>query len=75
MTPVNLRRLDCTTAGNGPWQTVPDVPNRAIKIQHKQNRFTHLVYYGTRAQRTQEGAETQAVALGAILNAVKAKRP
>jgi hypothetical protein len=33
------------------------------------------VYYGTRTERTQEDAEIQAMALCAVLNALKAKRP
>jgi hypothetical protein len=75
MSQVNLRRLNCTDAGKGPWHSVPDLSNRAIKVQNRRSHFIHYVYYGTRTKRTQEDAETQAIALCAILNAVKAKRP
>ena len=75
MPQVELRRLDCTNPGRGPWRVVPDVANRSINIRHQRSRYIHRVYYGTRTDRTQEDAEIQAVALCAVLNALKAKRP
>ncbi len=76
MPPVlDLSCLDCTDPGRGPWQMVPDLANRSIKVRHKRSGYVHRVYYGTRTDRTQEDAEQQAVALCAILNALKAKRP
>ena len=54
---------------------VPDIRNRSINIRHVRSRFIHRVYYGTRTERTQEEAETQATALCAVLNALKSKRP
>ena len=78
MTPMkapDLRRLNCTDPGRGPWSLRLDVANRAINIQHKRSKFIHRVYYGTRTERTEEDAMIQATALCAVLNAVKAKRP
>jgi hypothetical protein len=75
MPPVELRRLDCTNPGRGPWKVVPDIRNRSINVRHQRSRYIHRVYYGTRTDRTQEEAEAQAVALCAILNLLKAKRP
>jgi hypothetical protein len=75
MLPVELRRLDCTNPGRGPWKVVPDIRNRSINVRHQRSRYIHRVYYGTRTNRTQEEAEAQAVALCAILNLLKAKRP
>ena len=75
MPTFDLRRLDCSTPGRGPWRVVPDIRNRSINVRHARSRFIHRVYYGTRTERTQEQAETQATALCAVLNALKAKRP
>ena len=75
MLPVDLRRVDCTSPGRGPWRVVPDIPNRSINVRHQKSRYIHKVYYGTRTDRTQEDAEVQAMALCAILNLLKAKRP
>ncbi len=75
MPEVNLRRLNCTVPGKGPWHTVPDLSDRSILIRHRRSKYTHRVYYGTRTGRTQEDAERQAMALCAVLNAFKAKRP
>ena len=75
MPTLDLRRLDCTEPGRGPWRVVPDIRNRSINIRHVRSRFIHRVYYGTRTERTQEEAEMQATALCAVLNALKAKRP
>ncbi len=72
---VNLRRLDCTNPGRGPWKVVPDIGNRSINIRHARNGHVHRVYYGTRTKRTQEDAEAQATAMCAVLNVFKAKRP
>jgi len=72
---TELRKLNCTDPGRGPWKVVPDTPNRSIVIQHRGNRYIHRVYYGTRTGRSQADAEMQATALCAVLNAVKAKRP
>lgn len=72
---VDLRRLDCTNPGRGPWAVVPDLANRSINLRHKKSGFLHRVYYGTRTERTQEDAEIQANALCAVLNALKSKRP
>ena len=74
-TTVDLRRLDCTIPGKGPWRVVPDLAGRSINVQHRRSRFIHRVYYGTRTERTQEDAEIQATALCALLNVLKAKRP
>ncbi|MEO7456782.1 MAG: hypothetical protein ABIY52_11005 [Gemmatimonadaceae bacterium] len=54
---------------------VPDIKNRAVLVRNGRSGYSHKVYYGTRTKRTQEDAETQATALCAILNALKAKRP
>jgi len=54
---------------------VPDIANRSINVRHSKSRYIHRVYYGTRTERTQEDAEAQAMALCAVLNALKAKRP
>jgi hypothetical protein len=75
MTLPDLRRLNCTDPGRGPWRLALDVANRSVNLQHRRNRYIHRVYYGTRTQRTQEDAMIQATALCAVLNAVKAKRP
>lgn len=77
MPPVapDLRRLDCTNPGRGPWIVIPDLANRSINLRHKKSAYVHRVYYGTRTERTQEDAETQATAMCAVLNALKAKRP
>jgi hypothetical protein len=75
MSPVELRRLNCTVPGRGPWQVVPDIANRSINVRHRKSCYIHRVYYGTRTERTQEDAEIQAMALCAVLNALKAKRP
>jgi hypothetical protein len=75
MTTVDLRRMNCTEPGRGPWQVKLDVAHRSVNVQHRKNRYLHRVYYGTRTKRTQEDAETHAIALCALLNALKAKRP
>lgn len=74
MTTVKLDKLDCTNIGKGPWKTVPDLANRAVLVRNSKSGFSHKVYYGTRTERTEEDAERQAVALCAVLNALKAKR-
>ncbi|MES2177877.1 MAG: hypothetical protein V4550_08405 [Gemmatimonadota bacterium] len=71
----DLKKLDCTNPGRGPWRVIPDIANRSINIRHQRSHFVHKVYYGTRTERTEEDAERQAVALCAVLNALKAKRP
>jgi hypothetical protein len=71
----NLQRLDCTDPGRGPWKVVPDLTNRAVLVKNGRSGFSHKVYYGTRTKRTLEDAETQATAMCAVLNALKAKRP
>ena len=75
MLPAELSRLDCTDPGRGPWRVMPDLANRSINIKHRKSGYLHRVYYGTRTERTQEDAETQAVALCAVLNLLKSKRP
>lgn len=75
MPDINLRRLDVTNAGRGPWKVVPDLSNRAILVKNGRSGYSHKVYYGTRTKRKLEDAEVQAVAMCAILNALKAKRP
>lgn len=75
MKSLNLRCLDCTDAGRGPWRPRIDTANRAVNVQHRRNRYIHRVYYGTRTGRTLDDALVQATALCAVLNAVKAKRP
>jgi hypothetical protein len=76
MPPVaDLRRLDCTDPGKGPWRVVPDVANRSINLRHSRSGYIHRVYYGTRTKRTMEDAEAQAIAMCAVLNLLKAKRP
>ena len=75
MPPVQLRRLDCTDPGRGPWKVVPDLRNRAVLVKNARSGYAHKVYYGTRTNRTLEDAEIQAIALCAVLNALKAKRP
>lgn len=75
MNPPELRRLNCTDPGRGPWRVRLDARNRAVNIQHRRSRFIHRVYYGTRTGRTEADAVVQATALCAVLNAVKAKRP
>jgi hypothetical protein len=72
---VNLKRLDVTDPGKGPWKMVPDLANRAVLVKNSRSGYSHKVYYGTRTKRTLEDAEVQATALCAILNALKAKRP
>ena len=74
-TTPDLRRLDCSVPGRGPWRVIPDIANRSINIRHSRSHFVHKVYYGTRTERTEEDAERQATALCAVLNALKAKRP
>ena len=71
---TNLRRLDCTNPGRGPWGIVPDLANRSVKVRHSRSGFVHRVYYGTRTKRTLEDATVQATALCAVLNTLKAKR-
>lgn len=75
MTEIDLRRLDCTNPGRGPWKMVPDIKNRAVLVRNSRSGYSHKVYYGTRTKRTQEDAEVQATGLCALLNALKAKRP
>jgi hypothetical protein len=75
MPEANLRRLDCTEPGRGPWKVIPDVMHRSVNIRHNRSGYVHRVYYGTRTKRTQEDAEVQATAMCALLNALKAKRP
>ena len=75
MPEVNLKRLDCTNPGKGPWKVVADLSNRAVLVKNGRSGYSHKVYYGTRTKRTLEDAEVQAVAMCAILNALKAKRP
>ncbi len=75
MPPVALHRLDCTVIGRGPWQIVSDLAHRSINVQHRRSKYVHRVYYGTRTERSEEDAERQAIALCAVLNALKAKRP
>jgi hypothetical protein len=75
MYPVELRRLNCTIPGRGPWHVVPDIRNRSVNVRNRRSGFVHRVYYGTRTKRTEEDAETQAIALCAVLNLLKAKRP
>ena len=74
MTQIDLRRLNCTLPGRGPWKVFPDISNRAILVKNTRSNFSHKVYFGTRTERTQEDAEIQATALCAVLNALKAKR-
>ncbi len=75
MPEANLKRLDCTNPGKGPWKMVPDLSNRAVLVKNGRSGYSHKVYYGTRTRRTLEDAEVQATAMCAILNALKAKRP
>ncbi|MEP6731113.1 MAG: hypothetical protein ABJE10_10770 [bacterium] len=75
MPELDLRRLDVSIPGRGPWKTVPDIRNRAVLVKNSKSGYSHKVYYGTRTKRTQEDAEIQATALCALLNALKAKRP
>lgn len=71
---TDLRRFDLTDPGRGPWKTDIDIANRAVNARNTKTRFIHPVYYGTRTNRTIEDAETQATALCAVLNFLKAKR-
>jgi hypothetical protein len=75
MKPVVLSRLDCTAPGKGAWHVVPDLANRSVNVRNRRSKFIHRVYYGTRTERTLDDAERQAVALCAVLNTLKAKRP
>ena len=75
MSSIDLRRLDCSVPGKGPWKVVPDLSNRAVLVKNARSGFAHRVYFGTRTERTEDGAVTQATALCAVLNALKAKRP
>ena len=75
MAEIDLRRVDCTNPGKGPWKVGQDVSNRAVLVKNTRSGFSHKVYYGTRTTRTQDDAEQQATAMCAILNLLKAKRP
>ena len=75
MPDIDLRRVDCTNPGKGPWKVAQDVSNRAVLVKNSKSGFSHKVYYGTRTKRTQDDAEMQATAMCAILNLLKAKRP
>lgn len=76
MTDVNLKRLDCTVPGRGPWKVIGlNIRARAVVLKNTKSGSAHKVYYGTRTERTEEDATRQAIALCAVLNAVKAKRP
>ena len=74
-TPPELRRLNCTVPAKGPWSVVSGVANRSVNVRNRRSGYVHRVYYGTRTKRTQEDAETQAIAMCAVLNLLKAKRP
>ena len=73
-TEINLKRLDCTDPGRGPWKMFPNTSDRSVLVKNTKSGFSHKVYYGTRTKRTQEDAEAQATALCALMNALKAKR-
>ena len=71
----DLRRVNCTVPGTGPWIVEVDTPNRAVNVRHRRSGFLHRVYYGTRTKRVLEDAEIHATALCAVLNALRAKKP
>ena len=72
--PTNLRRLDCSTAGKGPWKIVVEPKRRRVRVVRRGNTSTYTIFYGTRTERTVEDAEQYATAMCAVLNALKAKR-
>jgi hypothetical protein len=72
--PSDLRRVNCTEPGRGPWRLVFRPERRCYQLRHRRTRSTHTIYYGTRTERTREDAEQYAIALCALLNALKAKR-
>ncbi|MDB4912745.1 MAG: hypothetical protein JWM95_389 [Gemmatimonadetes bacterium] len=75
MTNTDLRRFDLTDPGRGPWYVVQNVKNRSMDVKNRKTRYSHPVFYGTRTKRTEDDATTQAIALCALLNFLKAKRP
>jgi len=70
----SLRRVDCTTPGKGPWRVIPRPERRCYIVEHRRTKSRHVIYYGTRTERTIEDAEVHSTALCAVLNALKAKR-
>jgi hypothetical protein len=73
-TPVDLRRVDCSSTGRGPWTLVVEPERRRVRVVRRRSKATYTVFYGTRTERTLEDAERYATALCAVLNALKAKR-
>ena len=71
---ADLRRVDCTEPGRGAWRVFPRPERRCFLIEHRRTRSRLTVYYGTRTERTRKSAEEHAVAVCAVLNALKAKR-
>lgn len=73
--PQTLKCLDATKPGTGPWRVVPDIARRGVRIKNTRSGYSHTIFYGTRTKRTLEEAEVQAIAMCAVLNLLKAKRP
>jgi hypothetical protein len=71
---ASLRRLDATDPGRGAWRVLPRPERRSFVIEHRRTRSRMTVFYGTRTERTLEDAEAHAIAMCAVLNALKAKR-
>lgn len=63
MPTVDLRRLDCTNVGRGPWKAAPDISSRAVLVKNSRSGFSYKVYYGTRTKRPEEDATVQATAM------------
>ncbi len=72
--PVSLERVDCTAPGRGAWHVSAHPERRCYVVEHRRTASKHVVFYGTRTERTREDAEAHATALCAVLNALKAKR-
>jgi hypothetical protein len=71
---TDLRRVDCTEPGRGPWRVIGRPERRCYQVRHQRTASKHTIYYGTRTERTREDAEEYAIALCALLNALKEKR-
>ena len=70
----DLRRVNCTEPGRGAWKLLSEPESRRFRVRHMRTGSAHIVFYGTRTERTREEAEEHATALCAVLNALKAKR-
>ncbi len=71
---TDLTRVDCTEPGKGPWKVDIRPESRCYQVANPRTKSKHVIFYGTRTERTMEDAEAHATALCAILNALKAKR-